>query len=338
MRIRRALPVVLGLVVVAAAVTLAVQLRKHAPPEPARLLPGADGFAYLDLAWVRRANVAGQIPQTAHDPEYQKFIDQTGFQFERDLDEVAVAIHFPPASTVPASAAKDAIADATRFSEVFVGRIDGKKLRDYLRGLSSSVETYNGVDIYVIPLEGRTVRAAILTVDTVAVTNHSDPLVIRGMIDRSHKLASPFGGPALLRQYYRRVPLASLAWAIVRADPTGALGTTSPINWGFLFSKPAVVVASARYLGNVHVRAEAFTGSPEEAQTATDRVQAFVGIFRAAEISSGISGGSDPDMQKLFDSVKIEQSHERAVLTAILPVALLRKVFEQSPLGETGSH
>ncbi len=337
MRIKRALPVVLGLVVVAALVTLAVQLRKHAPPEPARLLPAADGFAYLDLAWVRRANVAGQLPQTSHDPDYQKFIDQTGFQFERDLNEVAIAIHFPPSSSVPASAARDAIADATRFSEVFVGRIDGKKLRDYLHGLSSSVETYNGVDIYSIPLEGRTVRAAILAVDTVAVTNHSDPLVIRAMIDRSHKLASPFGGPALLRRYYRRVPLASLAWAIVRADPTSTMGTTSPINWGFLFSKPAVVVASARYLGNVHLRAEAFTGGPDEAQAATERVQAFMGIFHAAEISSGTSGGGDPDMQKLFDSVQIQQSHERSVMTATVPIELLRKLFAQSPLGEAGN-
>jgi len=50
MRIRRTVPVVLAVVVIAAAVTLAVQLRKHAPPEAARLLPGADAFFYLDLS------------------------------------------------------------------------------------------------------------------------------------------------------------------------------------------------------------------------------------------------------------------------------------------------
>ena len=46
MRIRRTLPIILGVLAVGAAVTLAVVLRKHAPPEPARLLPDADGFAY----------------------------------------------------------------------------------------------------------------------------------------------------------------------------------------------------------------------------------------------------------------------------------------------------
>ena len=42
MRIRRTLPLVFAVLIVASAVVLAVQLRKHAPPEPARLLPGAD--------------------------------------------------------------------------------------------------------------------------------------------------------------------------------------------------------------------------------------------------------------------------------------------------------
>jgi hypothetical protein len=48
------------------------------------------------------------------------------------------------------------------------------------------------------------VRVVILNYDSVAVSNHPDPDVIRGMLDRSRKLASPFGGPWLLRKFYRR--------------------------------------------------------------------------------------------------------------------------------------
>ena len=62
------------------------------------------------------------------------------------------------------------------------------------------MENYNSVDIFTIPLYGRSFRVAILGVDTVAASNHDDPAVIRGMVDRSRRLASPFGGPALLRQ------------------------------------------------------------------------------------------------------------------------------------------
>src|SRR5258708_20298935 len=95
MRIRRTLPIALGVVIVAAAVTLAVQLRKHAPPESARLLPGGDAFLYLNLGWARKANGGNNLPAVSHDPEYERFIQQTGIEFERDLDAAAFAIHYP---------------------------------------------------------------------------------------------------------------------------------------------------------------------------------------------------------------------------------------------------
>ena len=219
MRIRRRLPILFGVLPVIAAIALAVVLRKHAPPEPARLLPGADGYFYVNLKWIRRANIAGQIPDVPHEPEYEQFIQATGFQFERDLDQAAFAIHYPAVKKNP----NPANPDQPRFSEVFVGRIEGERLRAYLGKISGSVENYRSVDIYNIPLEGRTLRVAVLGFDTVAASNHDDPLVIRGIIDRSRKVASPFGGPALLRRYYKYVPIASLGWAIFRVDPVASL-------------------------------------------------------------------------------------------------------------------
>src|SRR4249919_2240718 len=116
MRIRRRLPILFGVVLVIAAIALAVVLRKHAPPEPARLLPGADGYFYVNLKWIRRANVAGQMPDVPHEPEYEQFIQATGFQFERDLDQAAFAIHYPAINP----GAGPATPEPARFSEVFV--------------------------------------------------------------------------------------------------------------------------------------------------------------------------------------------------------------------------
>src|SRR5579863_1570804 len=118
MRIRRTLPIALAVVVVAAAVTLAVQLRKDAPPEPARLLPGADAFFYLDLSRARRANSGKELPAVSHDPEYERFIRETGFQFERDLDEAAFAVHYP--ANWPGGGGTGGSAPEARFSEVLV--------------------------------------------------------------------------------------------------------------------------------------------------------------------------------------------------------------------------
>jgi hypothetical protein len=326
MRIRRRLPVILAVLLVTAAVALAVVLRKHAPPEPARLLPGADGFVYVNLGWMRRANLTGELPAVPHDPDYEQFIQATGFQFERDLDEAALAIHYP---TKLAGAKPDSSQQA-RFSEVFVGKFHGERLRAYLRQISSSVETYQAGDIYNVPLEGRTVRVAILGVDTVAASNLDDPLVIRAIIDRSRKLASPFGGPALLRQYYKEVPFASLAWAVFKIQPSADLSTSGPIGWSFLFPKPATVVSSLRYLGAVHCKAQAFTGSEEEANQLASRIDTYLNLFRAAENTVSTTA-PDPDVKAFFDSLKIQPQKNRAVLTATVPLGLIRKALAEAP-------
>ena len=325
MRIRRSLPIPLVVVLVAAVLALVVQLRKHAPPEAARLLPGADGFLYVNLQWMRRANVTGDLPKVPHDPEYEDFIQATGFQFERDLDEAAFAIHYPAA---PARG-KPAAPDQPRFSEVFVGKIEVEKLSTYLRKLSSSVDNYHSVDIFNIPLEGRTLRVAILGVDTVAASNHNDPQVIRGIIERSRKLASPFGGPAFLRQYYKEVPFASLGWSIFRVQPA-ANQLPSALDVSLLFSKPAVVVASVRYLGNVHFKAEAFTDSEEDAKQVSDRLSTFLNIFRMAEVTVS-TPGPDVDLKHFFETLKVEQHGERAELSAIVPTDLIKKMVAESP-------
>lgn len=322
MRIKRSLPIVLGVVVIAAAVTLIVQIRKHAPPEPARLLPGADAFFYINLKRVRTVNAVNQLPPVSHDPEYERFIQETGFQFERDLDEAAFAVH---AGGSPATASSP----QTRFSEVLIGKIQADRLAAYLRKLTNSVDVYGTKEIYNVPLEGRTVRVAILGVDKVAISNHEDPSVIRGMIDRSRKLASPFRGPAFLRQYYKHVPIASLAWLIARVDP--AEGLSSPLGtWAMVFSKPATLVISARYLLALHLKAEAFTASPDDAQQVTEKISTFLNLFHAAE-TSVTTQGTDADVKTFFESLKVEQQKDRAVLTATLPPGFLRKALTEAP-------
>ena len=326
MRIRRRLPIPLAVLLIVAAVALIVTLRKQAPPEAARLLPGADGFFYINLKWIRTFNATGQLPPVSREPEYQKFVEETGFQWERDLDQAAFAIHYPQSGGdgTAGSAAEP------RFSEVFVGKIDSTRLTAYLKKISSSIDDYRGFEVYSIPLEGRIVRIVILSYDSVAVSNHPDPAVIRGMLDRSRKLASPFGGPWLLRKFYRKVPLASLCFAILRVQPAemNSLGGIS--SWSLLFPKPAIAVISGRYLRALHLRAEAFTGSEADAQAITEKAAAFLSIFHAAEGSVG-AHGTDADVKAFFDSLKVEQSGERAILTATVPPGFIQKVLTEAP-------
>jgi hypothetical protein len=327
MRIRRTLPIALAVVVVAAAVTVTVELRKSAPPEAARLLPSADAFLYANFGWLRKVSTA-PLPVVSHDPEYERFIQETGFQFERDLEAVAFAAHYPaswPGGGTGGSATEP------RFSEVFIAKFNGERVAAYLKQMARSVENYNSVDIYTLPVQGRSVRVAILSVDCVAASNHEDPGVIRGIVDRSRRLASPFGGPAFLRRYYKRVQLASPIFAVMRVEPRAP----DFQGWTAIFPRPADLVVSASYnplhlplrTGALHVRAEAWAGNDQDARNIADKMNVFLAMFHSAEVSVG-SPGSDADVKSLFDSLQIHQEDSRAVLLATLPTSVFRKLVE----------
>jgi hypothetical protein len=327
MRIRRTFPIVFAVLVVAAAVTLTVQLRKHAPPEPARLLPSADGFLYVDYSWIRRVNGKPLRP-VPHDAEYEQFIQETGFDYERDLDSVAFAVHYP--EKWPGKGTGGA-APEPRFSEVFIGHFDAARCTAYLRKMAKTVENYDSVEIFTIPIYERTFRLAILGVDTVAASNLEDPAVIHGMVDRSRRLASPFGGPALLRRYYKRVQFASPVWLITHIEPEAPnLEGLSTI-----FPKPADVVVSASFnplrlpfrSGMLRLRAEAWAGSDDDARTITDKVTVFLSMFRSAEASVA-NPGTDADVKTLFDSLQVQQEDTRAILLANLPTEVFHKLAE----------
>ncbi len=330
MRVRRTVPIILAVAIIAAAIVLAIELRKNAPPEPARLLPGADAFVYANLGWLRKANGGKPLPAVSHDPDFERFIQETGFEFERDLDSVAFAVHYP-AKWRGGGTGGDA--PEPRYSEVFIGKYNGERLAGYLHKIAHSVESYKSVDVYTIPIETRNVRVAILGVDTVAASNNDNPAVIRGIIDRYRRLASPFGGPALLRKYYKDVQFASPVWAIARVTPEISVG-----GWSAVIDQPADVVISTSanplhlplHPGAIHVRAEAFTETEEDARTIAEKLQVFVAMFHSADTSVG-TPGTDSDVKAVFDSMQVKQADKHAVLSATLPPGFIKKLMNEPP-------
>ena len=152
MRIRKNyLWVVVVLVVIVGGIVTAILLRRHAPPDAVRLLPESDGVLYINLEPVRLLTDLGKTPPKDRDPQYEDFVRQTGFEFERDLDKAAFAIHYGTAA--PGKPAE------SRYSEIIEGRFDHAKVSDYLHKLASSTERYQDYDLSMIPVEGRTVRA-----------------------------------------------------------------------------------------------------------------------------------------------------------------------------------
>ena len=154
------------------------------PPEAARLLPESDAVVYLNLRPVRLAAAFSSLPQVKHDPDYEAFVQATGFEFERDLDEAAIAVHLG-ASAQPAAGAPSGAAKETRYSEVFMGRFNSEALTRYFEKMARAKDSYGGKQIFTIPVERRTVRVTVLSSTMVVVSNLEDGAVIRGMIDRA---------------------------------------------------------------------------------------------------------------------------------------------------------
>jgi hypothetical protein len=111
------------------------------PPSLLSLLPpSAPCIVYIDLAVLRASPLLAQLtpilPAPGDDPEYARFVRETGFDYTRDLDQVAVAFWpAPPAQRVVA------LAD---------GRFAREKISRYALA-SGKLEKRGDRDVYVVP-------------------------------------------------------------------------------------------------------------------------------------------------------------------------------------------
>ncbi|HUB19127.1 MAG TPA: hypothetical protein VL990_10855 [Acidobacteriaceae bacterium] len=303
----------------------AIYLRKEAPPEAARLLPESDGIVYFNLRPLRAATHFDQHP-VEHSPEYQHFIDVTGIQFERDLDEAAFALHRMPNAKGPNG--------ALAYSEAFMGHFDGRKLANYLASIAASQETYARHTIYNIPSEGRTVRVALLGYDIVAVSNTPSPEQIHSMIDRYRTAALPFSGSSLLSKYYPKVPLLSIAWGIGQIGQPLANGGARVMGLHLPLPVDSTFIASLTWIGKIHLRIEELAPTDRAAADTTESLQTILVLVKSMANTAG-AGPYDAETRTLINSIAVERRRSEAVLTATIPTSLVQRAMNNPQELET---
>lgn len=79
--------------------------------------------------------------------------------------------------------------------------------------------------------------------------------------------------------------------------------------------------------GALHLRAEAWAGSDEDARALTDKLNVYLSMFHSAETSVG-APGTDADVKALFDSLQVREEGSRAVLSAMVPTGVFKKLME----------
>lgn len=323
---RRTRNTLLIVAAVLALLAVAIFLRSKAPPEAARLLPESDGIVYINLKPIRtffRKDL--EPPQRV--PDYQQFVDATGIDWERDLDQVAIALHRMPDPNGPNG--------PVAYSMVLVGRLTGKKLNAWLTAHATSYEVYAGKTICSIPSEGRTVRVAQIGYDMVAISNTPTPEQIHSIIDRHRTAALPFAGSSLLERHYHEVPLLSVAWGVGQIGlPFSESGAIKIFGFSLPLQPDSTIVASVApalpvpgALGALRLKVEEIAPSDADAASQAASLTTLVAMARTFSAPLGDNPANN-GLKLLLKSAEVAQHHERVVVTATLPAGFLAKLAE----------
>jgi hypothetical protein len=316
-RTRRTLLIVAAVLVLLA---VAVFLRSKAPPEAARLLPESDGILYINCAPMRAFAHLKHLPPPHRVPEYQSFVDATGIDWERDVDQVAIALHRMPDPNGPNG--------PVAYSMVIVGKITGQKLNAWLDAHATSRENYTGHTIYSIPSEGRTVRVAQIGYDMVAISNAPTTEQIHSILDRHRTAALPFSGSSLLQHHYHDVPLLALAWGVGQIGlPFSESGNIRIFGFDLPLAADSTIIASAApsfpvpgSLGSVRLRVEEIAANEDTAASQAASLGTLVTIARGLSVPLGKSNADDL-LARLLKTAEVSQHGERVVVTATLPAS-----------------
>jgi len=317
-------------VVVAAGIVTFAYLRYRQPSLTLRLLPDtAEAYIYVDLRPIR--TVTEIKPGTlVEDEEVRAFSRETGIVPEQDLEEAAIGVL--PAEPVRSGGPS---APERRFAETFAGNFDEAKLIDFLRKRATTVDRYDGTEIFVIPREDRTVRISILDSRIVAVTNSTSADPIQRIIDRFHRRQAA-RAPDFVRRNFDRVPLGAIAWAIARMNSGPDQGVL-PLPGGIEFKVPynTEVIASVRVLSSLELRAEAKLKDEAAAQRLSNEIGTYLTLFNAVEMAVGTKG-ADADVKQLFQNLKLERDKERVIVSAQVPLRFLQKLASEAAKSQRG--
>jgi hypothetical protein len=219
------------------------------------------------------------------------------------------------------------------YSEVFAGHFDHKRVTAWLEASSKSREQYADRTIYSLPSDGRTVRIVLLGYEMVAVSNTPTAEQIHAIVDRYRTAALPFSGSSVLSDYYSQVPTLSIAWGIGRISlpfwsegGPRVFGVTLPLDADTAF------VASVRYLGNLRLRVEEIAPSQAEAAATTNALQSMLGLLSAA-MTTVANNPQSKDYRTLINSATVNQHGSRTVLTATVPLDLVKQLAGGNPQG-----
>lgn len=297
------------------------------------MMPGdACAVVFADVAEIRTSTFAAELynwaPAPQVDADYARFLRNTGFDYERDLDRLAIAFTKRGSDT-----SVFAVAD---------GRFDRNRIEAYISQTGSRVNR-NGREVFLLPVSGkaRQTSLAFMRADRIALTDDPDSSGLfkygatgedeRQWRDRFERLA---GSPvfAVLRQ-------DALAGSSVAAYTPGGLRSPqlasllSQLLWITVAGKPEGdrlrLVAEGEYgddrtarqldevLNGILVLAQAGLNGPDTRRELDAQArETYLEILRGADVSS-IDRGETKSVRVILDVTPKLLSAARSFVPAL---------------------
>jgi hypothetical protein len=301
------------------------------------MAPDASAVLFVDLAELRHSAFAAElynwIPKSEADADYAQFLRATGFDYERDLDHVAVSVMRDK---------KD-----SKLFAIAEGRLDRKKIEGYA-SQSGTGENRGGREIFSVPLNEKAgkISFAFLSKDEIAVTDAEDLALLLAPLRDS-------GDRREWRERFTRVAGAPI-FAIMRQDAAAgsALASQAPggfqspqlsallnqLLWISLAGKPEGgalrIVAEGEcaneqtsrqlsdLLSGMLILAQAGLNGPQTRQQLDPRIRdAYLEMIKGADVSR-VDRGETKSVRLVFDvTSKFLSAMSSAVPAAPVPVA-----------------
>ena len=194
------------------------------PPDPSTVV-------FLDLEQFRKSSFLPQllawIPHESIEEDYVKFVQATGFNYERDLDRVAIA-----------STGKGA---SSTFLAIAEGRFDRKKMQEYARSFGQSIDL-RGLRVFAVKLKNST-RPSFFTFlreDRIAWTN--DPSYAALFLQ-----TPGFQGKQDWQEHFARLS-GSAVFAVIREDAASAAAMEKQAPGGFQSPQLATLLSQLQWV------------------------------------------------------------------------------------------
>jgi len=239
----------------AAAVAVARWWRDSVPYDAARLISTLPAdratVVYLDAGQLRRNGLLGLLAgsRAAEEPDYRKFVNQTGFDYRTDLDALAAAFV------------------DNRFYATLRGRFRWKQLTAYAE--SQGGECHYSVCTMLGSTADRNISFYPLKSDVLALAVATDPRAVTG-IATGYTLRSPVP----IEPFWISVPGA--AFDRLDAFPAGTRAFLSP-----LAHAEKVVFAAGQQGDHLQLRLEVACATPDAAAQLVKQLSSVTGLLKS---------------------------------------------------------